>query len=149
MLDYLKRKIKRNRDGGYEVSCEFVLSGKVEDLMVRGGAFYAVWDEARGLWSRNEYDAARFYDEEVWRAVEDLRVKKGTDATIVPKLMSDFSTQKAVEWKRYLKASPDRFHELDTTVTFADENICKLRFIELTQRFFDFISGFPVRHDKN
>ena len=143
MLDYLKRKIKKNRDGGYEVSCDFVTSGKVEDLMVRGGAFYAVWDEARGLWSRNEYDAFRFYDEEVWRAVEDLRVKKGTDATIIPKLMSDFSTQKAIEWKRYLKASPDRFHELDTEVTFADEDICKEDYVSKKLPYSLSNGGFP------
>ena len=35
-----------------------------EDLMVRGGSFYAVWNEAIGMWSTNEFDVQRIVDAE-------------------------------------------------------------------------------------
>ena len=42
--------------------------------MVQGGNFYAIWDEEKELWSRDEYDVQRLVD-------EDLRQESGTTAT--------------------------------------------------------------------
>ena len=35
------------------------------DLMLRGRAFYAIWDERLGLWSTDEYAVAQFVDAEL------------------------------------------------------------------------------------
>ena len=44
-----------------------------DDLMVRGGSFYAVWDEARGMWSTNEYDVQRIVDSDLRKFAEDAK----------------------------------------------------------------------------
>lgn len=124
MPDFVEAMIRKKREG-YVVDPDFKSSGDIEDLMVRGGAFYAAWDPVRGLWSRNEYDAFRMIDDEVWRVYDELKHKKGEDAVIVAQTMQSFSCQKVTEWKRYLKASPDRYHELDMKVTFASDEVKK------------------------
>lgn len=128
MPDYMNVVIKKTRDG-YRIVPDFIVGGDVKDLMVRGGAFYAVWDPTRGLWSRNEYDVQWITDKALWAARDELRIKKGEDAIIEVQTMASFSTTKTSEWKKYLRASPDRFHELDTTVTFASDEVKKEDYI--------------------
>jgi hypothetical protein len=128
MPDYMNVLIKKTRDG-YRIVPDFIVGGDIEDLMVRGGAFYAVWDPDKGLWSRNEYDVQWITDKALWAARDELRIKKGEDAIIDVQTMASFSTTKTSEWKKYLRASPDRFHELDTTVTFASDEVKKEDYI--------------------
>lgn len=125
MLDFIKIRIKKYKDGSIEVSPDFVPSKRNSDLMVRGGAFYAIWDEKAGLWSTDEYDAFELVDNELWKKVEELKEKYGTDREYIVKQMSEFSSNKLLEWKKYLKASPDHYHTLDDAVTFRDEEVCK------------------------
>lgn len=125
MLDFIKIRVKKNKDGSIEVAPDFISSTTTSDLMIRGGAFLAVWDEKVGLWSTNEYDAFRLIDEELWKKVEALKEKYGTDRDYIVKLMSEFSSNKLLDWKKYLRASPDHYHTLDDTVTFRDEKVCK------------------------
>lgn len=128
MPDFVEVMIKKKREG-YVVEPDFKSSGDIEDLMVRGGAFYAAWDPVKGMWTRNEYDGFRMVDDEVWKAYDILRQKKGEDAVIVAQTMQSFSSQKVTEWKRYLKTSPDRYHELDMKVTFASDEVKKEDFV--------------------
>ena len=44
-----------------------------DDLMIRGGDFYAIWDEPAGLWNTDEYRVQRLVDnhlEQVYLEVE-------------------------------------------------------------------------------
>ena len=125
MLDFIKIKVKKNKDNSIEVMPDYISNKKITDLMIRGGAFYGVWDEEAGMWSRDEYDAIRLVDNELWRKVEELKVKYGTDRDYIVKTMSNFSTAKLTDWKKYLKASPDLYHSLDDTVTFRDQEVVK------------------------
>ena len=48
-------QVKRiGREDVLIISPDFDVNLRTEDLMVRGGDFYAVWDEDEGLWSTNE-----------------------------------------------------------------------------------------------
>ncbi|MEI4872847.1 hypothetical protein Q8G47_29415, partial [Klebsiella pneumoniae] len=38
--------------------------------MVKGSAFYAIWDEEAGLWSTDEYDVQRLVDKELAQAAK-------------------------------------------------------------------------------
>mgnify|MGYP002522056158 CR=1 FL=1 len=138
MPDYADVVVKKRRDG-YDVYPDFRVSGDVEDLMVRGGAFYAVWDEAIGMWSRDEYDATRIVDNELRSAADKVR-SEHPDDNVAVKTMASFSTQKTSEWKRYLKASPDRFHELDMKVTFASQEVSKSDYVS-KRLAYDLYSG--------
>jgi len=138
MPDYADVVVKKRRDG-YDVYPDFRVSSDVEDLMVRGGAFYAVWDEGVGMWSRNEYDAHRLLDNELRAAANKVR-SEHPDDNVAVKTMASFSTQKTSEWKRYLKASPDRFHELDMKVTFASQEVSKSDYVS-KRLAYDLYSG--------
>lgn len=125
MLDFIKIKVKKNKDNSIEVAPDYICSKKVTDLMIRGGAFYGVWDEEAGMWSRDEYDASRLVDNELWLKVDELKKRYGTDRDYIVKTMSSFSTSKLSDWKKYLKACPDHYHSLDDTVTFRDQEVVK------------------------
>src|SRR5574344_30294 len=63
-MDFLMVATRCPRGGGIEVYPKFIVS-KSNDLMIRGGAFYAIWDEEKRLWSTDEYDAVRLIDAEL------------------------------------------------------------------------------------
>ena len=56
MLDFLMISTRSPKRGIVEIYPKFIIK-KSKDLMIRGGDFYAVWVEDRGLWSTNEQDA--------------------------------------------------------------------------------------------
>ena len=51
--------------------------GRSKDLMVRGKHFYAIWDEGRGLWSKDEYDVQRLVDADLDRRAQELERETG------------------------------------------------------------------------
>ena len=50
--------------GVIEIYPKFIIK-KSSDLMIRGGDFYAIWVEKRGLWSTEEQDALQIIDDEL------------------------------------------------------------------------------------
>ena len=64
-MDFYKIKEREVRKGVVEIYPDFVV-GRTKDLMVRGNAFYAIWDETAGMWSKDEYDVARLVDKELY-----------------------------------------------------------------------------------
>jgi hypothetical protein len=87
--------------------------------MTRGKSFYAVWDEEANLWSTDEKTVQRLIDTELY--------KKGQECNQPYELMllGDFSSNKWVEWQKYVKSLPDNYHELDTEITFANTEVTK------------------------
>ena len=63
MLDFLQIATRSKAKGVTEIYPKFVLKSQSTDLMIRGGDFYAIWVEDRGLWSTNELDALRLIDQ--------------------------------------------------------------------------------------
>jgi len=91
---------------------DFVVQNS-KDLLVKGRSFYAVWDEARGLWSRDEMDVARMVDEELY--------KKAEEVDGIPLLMSSYESKSWTQYKQYISSLDDSNIELDLTLTFADD----------------------------
>ena len=63
MLDFLNIATKY-KNGVTEIYPNFRV-GKNNDLMIRGGDFYAIWVEDRKLWSTDEDDAIELIDREL------------------------------------------------------------------------------------
>ena len=63
MLDFLMISTRSTKRGVIEIYPKFVIK-KSSDLMIRGGDFYAIWDEALKLWSTDEQDAIYLIDKE-------------------------------------------------------------------------------------
>lgn len=100
----------------------FVVSGDVQDLMIKGNRFYAVWDESKQLWSTNEYDARRLIDEVLWE--ENQRF----DNSYIVCAARDFGSGSWDEWTRYTRKIPDSFHPLDRRIIFADAKVTRKDF---------------------
>ena len=64
MVDFLKIATRIKKSGGVEIYPKFIIK-KSSDLMIRGGDFYAIWLEERGLWSTDEQDVLQLIDYEL------------------------------------------------------------------------------------
>ena len=51
--------------------------------MIRGGDFYAIWIEERGLWSTDEQDALQLIDRELDRYAEENRQRFNSDIKVL------------------------------------------------------------------
>ena len=69
MLDFLMISTRSTKRGVIEIYPKFVIK-KSSDLMIRGGDFYAIWNEERGLWSTDEQDVIYLIDKELDRYAE-------------------------------------------------------------------------------
>jgi hypothetical protein len=117
-VDFVQVHTKETKSGSTEVYPDFIV-GRTSDLMVRGRAFYAVWDDDAGLWSRDEYDVQRLVDHELRTHAQTLT----TPATV--KYMRSFNSNVQNQFRRYVGGIGDNSHDLDTTLTFADTKVTK------------------------
>ena len=69
MIDFLLISTRSSKRGVIEVYPKFIIK-KSSDLMIRGGDFYAIWIEEKGLWSTDEEDALQLIDREIDRFIE-------------------------------------------------------------------------------
>lgn len=102
-----------------EVFPDFIV-GESKDLMIRGQAFYAVWNPTLGLWSTKEYDVKSMVDEAVLAEAEKLK-DAGTPCNV--KLLRSHSSNAWTSYKKYLKNASDSFRLLDCKVTFANTEV--------------------------
>ena len=93
-----------------------------DDLMIKGKTFYAVWDEDTGLWSKNLGTVCRIVDEYLDEGADTIRLEGN-----VPKVLylRDFSTRKWTEFLSYCSSLPDNYHELDSKLTFSNDDVKK------------------------
>lgn len=64
MIDFFVISTRPGKRGTVEVYPKFIIK-KSTDLMIRGGDFYAIWVEERGLWSTDEDDVVQLIDREL------------------------------------------------------------------------------------
>ena len=71
MVDFLFISTRVVKRGIREIYPKFIIRNPSDDLMIRGGDFYAVWIEERGLWSTNEQDLIDLVDRELDRFAKE------------------------------------------------------------------------------
>lgn len=106
--------------GGWTIYPSFQYRPK-SDIMVRGGAFYAIWNEETGLWSTNEYDVITMVDNELRLALKDFRASNELEGVSSVRYLSDFSSGSFSEFRRFTSNYPDSFRNLDSSVTFLSQ----------------------------
>ena len=94
-----------------------------KDIMIKGGSFYAVWDEERGLWSKDRGDAIRLIDKELYSYAEKLKdnpMYVGCEVN-VKNLSSSLSKgiDEFIKW--YKNNSNDYYKWLDGKIIFKDD----------------------------
>ena len=97
---------------------EFVV-GRYEDLMTRGGDFYAFWDQKEEHWTFDEMTLATRIDEALMERAGKL------DIPYKLMRMRDYTTGKWSQFQNFVKSLPDNYEPMDTRVVFADEEITK------------------------
>lgn len=95
MIDFMKISTRQVKKGVTEIFPKFVLK-KSSDLMIRGGDFYAVWNEDTGLWSTDEEDVINMVDAALYEytkkqeehAIDELNTKYMWDRELSEDMVS-------------------------------------------------------------
>ena len=123
MLDFLMVATRSTKKGTIEVYPKFKII-KSKDLMIRGGDFYAIWMEEKGLWSTEEQDALALIDAEL----DSYSKKHEGDFDGVLKVMHmwDAASGMIDIWHKYCqKQMRDNFHMLDEKLIFSNADVKK------------------------
>ena len=124
MLDFLRVSKRRNKNGVIEVYPTFVINNKSQDLMIRGGDFYAIWVEENNVWSTDEQDAIHLIDNELDAEAKKVIDKYGDNVSVL--YMWNSETCMIDKWHKYCqKQMRDNFHMLDETLIFSNTETTK------------------------
>lgn len=109
---------RSTKRGVIEIYPKFIIK-KSSDLMIRGGDFYAIWVEERGLWSTDEQDALWLIDRELDEYAKENKKKFDCDVRVLH--MWDAESGMIDAWHKYCqKQMRDSFHMLDEKLIFAN-----------------------------
>lgn len=123
MIDFLMISTRSKKRGVIEIYPKFIIK-RSADLMIRGGDFYAIWLEERGMWSTDEQDALQLIDRELDKWAADH--KSNFDAEVRVLHMWDAESGMIDIWHRYCqKQMRDSFHMLDEQLIFANTPLNK------------------------
>ena len=123
MLDFLMISTRSTKRGVIEIYPKFIIK-KSSDLMIRGGDFYAIWIEERGLWSTDEQDALILIDKYLDEYAEENKGKFEAQVRVMH--MWDAESGMIDTWHKYCqKQMRDSFHQLDDTLIFANTKVSK------------------------
>lgn len=100
------------------------IAGKRNDLMIKGGDFYALWNEDKGMWSTDQNDVIALVD----RAMEKFK-KDNTDKLDGAKIMYMWNSKNGSidDWVKYVKRQQlrDSWHQLDQKIIFANSPVSR------------------------
>ena len=126
MLDFFTIATRTTKNGKTEVYPKFIMR-KSEDLMIRGGDFYAVWNEDKGLWSTDEQDVITLIDRATTRYIDEHKNQFGE--SVRPLYMWDAESGMIDSWHKYCqRQSRDNFTPLDEKLIFSNTETNKKDF---------------------
>lgn len=118
MIDFMVISTRLTKRGSIEIYPKFIIK-KSSDLMIRGGDFYAIWMEERGLWSTDEQDALQLIDRELDKYAKENQQRFSSDVRVLH--MWDAETGMIDSWHKYCqKQMRDNFHMLDDRLIFSN-----------------------------
>lgn len=118
MFDFLMVSTRSTKRGMIEIYPKFKV-GKSSDLMIRGGDFYAVWIEERGLWSTDEQDVIDLIDRELDNYAKENSQRFDGHFRVLH--MWDSETGIIDTWHKYCQRQQrDSFTMLDEKLIFSN-----------------------------
>lgn len=121
-MDFYQIRVRETKEGQLELYPDFLV-GRSEDLMVQGRTFYAIWDQEKGMWSRDEYDVQRLVDEDLRREAD--RLQKETGQKYLIKSMRSFNSNSWTQFRKFVAHISDSSHPLDAKLIFANTEVKK------------------------
>lgn len=126
MLDFLNISTRSTKKGVIEIYPKFKIISTT-DLMIRGGDFYAIWNEESQLWSTDEQTAIELIDKELSIFSKEYRERTGDDVRVL--YLWDADSGMIDVWHKYCqKQMRDRFHMLDETILFSNSESKKTNY---------------------
>ena len=123
MLDFFTISTRSTKRGVIEIYPKFIIK-KSNDLMIRGGDFYAIWIDELGLWSTDEQDAIQLIDRELSKFTEENKEK--FDCQTKTSYLWDAESGMIDSWHKYCqKQMRDSFHTLDEKLIFSNSKTNK------------------------
>lgn len=121
MLDFMMVSMRSPKRGTVEIYPKFII-GSSKDLMIRGGDFYAIWNDEDGLWSTSEDMAQKLIDRELDIYYEQhVKEFEARGENVKVMHMWDGDSGTIDKWHKYCqKQMRDHFHSLDEKIIFAD-----------------------------
>lgn len=127
MYDFLKvEKAWDNKKQRYVYTPSFIIRSNCKDLMVRGGKFYALYNEQNGLWETRDPRAIELIDEQVREYVES---KEGPDQMSdtehgpVIRRIADQRTGLVRNWHNFCENDyKGEWHPLNQKVIFSNQD---------------------------
>ena len=134
MLDFLLISTRFPKKGVVEIYPRFIIPTRKSssDLMIRGGDFYAIWDEEAKLWSTSEEVALYLIDRELDKYFEEHK-EEFSEANAKVLHMWDAENGMIDKWHKYTqKQMRDSFHPLDEQVIFSNTELKKTTYASRT-----------------
>lgn len=100
-----------------------LIYGPSKDIMIRGGDFYAIWDETTGMWTTDGNAVFRIIDDDLKARAREIEDTTGERVKI--RLASVFDSQVWHNIRKYMSNSFDNYQQLDDELTFANDVVRK------------------------
>lgn len=121
MIDFIKIATRSKKRGVVEIYPKFD-ARKSSDLMIRGGDFYAIWVDDRGLWSKDEQDAILLIDRELDIFAEEYKKSHSSEDIVTVLHMWDVESGTLDRWHKFCKDQRrDSYHALDEKLIFQND----------------------------
>lgn len=124
MLDFLMISARIPKKGIVEIYPKFIIC-ESSDLMIRGGDFYAIWNDDQKLWSTDEQVALKLIDIELSRYAKEHK-EDYPDMHTKVLYMWDAESGSIDRWHKFVqKQMRDKYHPLDETLIFSNVETTK------------------------
>ena len=127
MFDFLK-VTKSFRNSRYYYRPTFITKTSIKDLLVRGQAFYAVFDESTGFWTKSKSRLIEMIDEQVREYAEkDIGTSMLADEAHGPIVvqMADSANHIVEQFDRFCKTLDNQEHMLDMKMLFSNSEVSR------------------------
>lgn len=117
MVDFLMISTRQTKRGTTEIYPKFIIRNPSQHLMIRGGDFYAIWVEEKGLWSTSEQDAVDIIDGELDKYAKENASRFENGYKVLH--LWDAESGMIDVWHKYCQwQMRDSFHMLDEKLIF-------------------------------
>ena len=120
-MDFLELQKNYNQKTGItEIFPNFIVK-KSKDLLIKGGRFYAIWDEENQIWSTDIYRLVQMIDDELAEYAQAYNSGAAQDANV--KYIRSFGNGLWEKLNRYLNSLDDTNIILDNDLTFLHDDV--------------------------
>lgn len=133
-MDFYKIMLRQGKGDKVEVYPEYKV-GKSNDLIIRGGNFYAAYDPSRKRWTEDKLFVATTIDNDLKKKCKELNDKQKNKSEderkkYIPKCLEDFSNNHWTKFEQYVKSLSDtKGVILNKNVTFQGQETTKSDYV--------------------